>query len=86
MGAYGITTTVGTGSAADAWTYSFTEPDPLTAVVELSHPSTVSLYSIQSMLFSLFVAALSLDRRCYQEWSSSDIGPWVRLTHNDIVI
>ena len=41
MGAYGLTTTINTGSSADAWAYSFTEPDPLTAVVQLDHPSTV---------------------------------------------
>lgn len=41
IGAYGVTSQLGDGSsAADAWRYSFTEPNPLTAVVELNHPST----------------------------------------------
>lgn len=42
MGAYGLSSTFGTGAASDGWTYSFTEPDPLSAVVQLNHPSTVS--------------------------------------------
>ncbi|KIP06564.1 hypothetical protein PHLGIDRAFT_35888 [Phlebiopsis gigantea 11061_1 CR5-6] len=40
MGAYGLSSTFGTGAASDGWTYSFTEPDPLSAVVQLNHPST----------------------------------------------
>ena len=55
MGAYGLTTSIGTGSASDAWSYSFTEPDPLTAVVELNHDGTVStsVPLIYDMTFSL---------------------------------
>lgn len=37
MGPYGLTQTTGTG-ATDAWTYTYTTPDPATSVVELAHP------------------------------------------------
>ena len=48
-----MTQTINTGSASDAWQYTYTEPDPLTAVVELNHPGTVRpdflLWSIETL-------------------------------------
>lgn len=47
MGAYGITTSIGTGSASDGWQYTYTVPDPRSAVVELNHQGTVRSCSTQ---------------------------------------
>lgn len=73
MGAYGVTKTINTGTASDAWTYSYTVPSSPTTSVELAHPGTVNLPFFHRLLFLriFLLAAIWTHRSCHSFRPSS---------------
>ena len=78
MSAYGLAQSTNTGSAVDAWQYSFTEPDPLGSVVELNRAGTVrSRCTPIMMIMYIFAAAIPSGRCRYSDWTAGYLGSWV---------